>query len=220
MVQPRGALSDCPLPGPAPCRGRERARAAVEASAATTRAPLGAEQHPFHIVMAGLVPAIHVLANRKKGVVARVRPGHDEPVGRLKPRRKSTTRMTPNFEGLPPTSIALQILTPSPALPLAGGGSTSIGPAPFSGERARTASREAASTHAHTPNVTCRANQLRDFCVTGPCVCVESQQNKRREKSGFDNCFKAVWIVQSGREKISLSENRKSCTSSRRPDST
>src|SRR6516162_5646270 len=104
--------------------------------------------------------------------------------------------------------------------PLAGGGSTSIGPAPFSGERARTASREAASTHAHAPNVTCRANQLRDFCVTGPCVCVESQQNKRREKSGFDNCFKAVWIVQSGREKISLSENRKSCTSSRRPDST
>jgi len=170
--------------------------------------------------MAGLVPAIHVLANRKKGVDARVKPGHDESVGRLKPRRKPTTRVTPNFEGLPPTSIALQILTPSPTLPLAGGGSTSIGPAPFSGERARTASREAASTHAHTPNVTCRANQLRDFCVTGPCVCVESQQNKRREKSGFDNCFKAVWIVQSGREKISLSENRKSCTSSRRPDST
>jgi hypothetical protein len=28
-------------------------------------------------VMAGLVPAIHVLAARKKGVGARVKPGHD-----------------------------------------------------------------------------------------------------------------------------------------------
>src|SRR6516165_10276272 len=82
-----------------------------------------AGQHPFHIVMAGLVPAIHVLANRKKGLDTRVKPGHDESVGRLKPRRKSTTRVTPNFEGRPRTSIALQILTPSPALPLAGGGS-------------------------------------------------------------------------------------------------
>src|SRR6516164_5930974 len=170
--------------------------------------------------MAGLVPAIHVLANRKKGVDARVKPGHDEPVGRLKPRRKSTTRMTPNFEGLPPTSIALQILTPSPALPLAGGGSTSIGPAPFSGERARTASREAASTHAHAPNVTCRANQLRSFADMPPREAFKSRQEKRREKSGFGNCFKAVWIVQSRREKISLSENQKQCASSRRPDST
>src|SRR6516225_10688160 len=83
--------------------------------------------------MAGLVPAIHVLANRKKGVDARVKPGHDESVGRLKPRRKPTTRVTPNFEGLPPASIALQILTPSPNLPLSGGGSTSIGPARFLG---------------------------------------------------------------------------------------
>src|SRR6516225_12377307 len=44
--------------------------------------------------MAGLVPAIHVLANRKKGVDARVKPGHDESVGRLKSRRKSTIRVT------------------------------------------------------------------------------------------------------------------------------
>jgi hypothetical protein len=29
--------------------------------------------------MAGLVPAIHVLAIEKKGVDARVKPGHDEP---------------------------------------------------------------------------------------------------------------------------------------------
>jgi len=27
---------------------------------------MGAWQHPFRIVMAGLVPAIHVLANRKQ----------------------------------------------------------------------------------------------------------------------------------------------------------
>jgi hypothetical protein len=56
----------------------------------------------------------------KKGVDARVKPGHDEFVGRLKPRRKSTTRVTPNFEGLPRTSIALQILTPSQPPPFRG----------------------------------------------------------------------------------------------------
>jgi len=49
---------------------------------------------PFRIVMAGLVPAIHVLANRKKGVDARIKPGHDESVGQLKPRRKSATHVT------------------------------------------------------------------------------------------------------------------------------
>jgi hypothetical protein len=32
----------------------------------------------FVTVMAGLVPAIHVLAIGKKGVDARVKPGHDE----------------------------------------------------------------------------------------------------------------------------------------------
>jgi hypothetical protein len=78
---------------------------------------MGAGQHPFRIVMAGLVPAIHVLANRKKGVDARVKPGHDEFVGRLKPRRKSKTRVTPSFEGLLRTSIALQIPTPSQPSP-------------------------------------------------------------------------------------------------------
>jgi hypothetical protein len=31
-----------------------------------------------HVVMAGLVPAIHVFATSKKGVDARVKPGHDE----------------------------------------------------------------------------------------------------------------------------------------------
>src|SRR6516162_4832862 len=49
---------------------------------------------PFRIVMAGLVPAIHVLANRKKGVDARVKPGHDESAGQLKPRRKFATHVT------------------------------------------------------------------------------------------------------------------------------
>jgi hypothetical protein len=34
----------------------------------------------FHIVMAGLVPAIHVFAASKKGVDARDNPGHDEQV--------------------------------------------------------------------------------------------------------------------------------------------
>src|SRR6516225_4943230 len=37
--------------------------------------------------MAGRVPAIHVLAIEKKGVDARVKPGHDESVARLKSRR-------------------------------------------------------------------------------------------------------------------------------------
>jgi hypothetical protein len=32
----------------------------------------------YHVVMAGLVPAIHVLAVEKKGVDAPVKPGHDE----------------------------------------------------------------------------------------------------------------------------------------------
>src|SRR6516165_8156026 len=100
--------------------------------------------------MAGLVPAIHVLANRKKGVDARVKPGHDEPVGRLKPRRKSTTRMTPNFEGLPPTSIALQILTPPRPSPLQGEGARASGPLPFQGrERERRAARPRALTPTH-----------------------------------------------------------------------
>ena len=101
--------------------------------------------------MAGLVPAIHVLANRKKGVDARVKPGHDE---------------------------------------------------------------------AHTPQVTCRANQLRDFARLRRARGSEASKNKRREKSGFGSRFRAVRGVQSGREKISLSENRKSCTSFRRPAST
>jgi len=33
--------------------------------------------------MAGLVPAIHVLATKKKGVDARDKPGHDESVGTI-----------------------------------------------------------------------------------------------------------------------------------------
>jgi hypothetical protein len=33
--------------------------------------------------MAGLVPAIHLLATGKKGVDARVKPGHDEGIGHV-----------------------------------------------------------------------------------------------------------------------------------------
>src|SRR6516165_7170786 len=55
--------------------------------------------------MAGLVPAIHVLANRKKGVDARVKPGHDESVGRLTSRRgfhRSRSVLPPPGSVLPP----------------------------------------------------------------------------------------------------------------------
>ena len=84
---------------------------------------------PFRIVMAGLVPAIHVVANRKKGVDARVKPGHDESVGRLN--RKSTSQVTAKIHDsshaeLAARSLFLAALASTAAevcsLPLKGGG--------------------------------------------------------------------------------------------------
>ena len=79
--------------------------------------------------MAGLVPAIHVVANRKKGVDARVKPGHDESVGRLN--RKSTSQVTAKVHDsshaeLAARSLLVAALASTAAevysLPLKGGG--------------------------------------------------------------------------------------------------
>jgi len=84
---------------------------------------------PFRIVMAGLVPAIHVVANRKKGVDARVKPGHDESVGRLN--RKSTSHVAAKIHDsshaeLAARSLLVAALASTAAevysLPLKGGG--------------------------------------------------------------------------------------------------
>jgi hypothetical protein len=56
------------------------------AAANITTSPVASSRHgyrTFHIVMAGLVPAIHDLSGGTKNVDARDKPGHDEFVARM-----------------------------------------------------------------------------------------------------------------------------------------
>jgi hypothetical protein len=233
----RFANSD-PLPNPPPCRGRERSRPGTE------RSRLNRETKPTTTAHLGTLPT-----SPCKGEVDRAAGGRGSHLLH-KRNVRNVRGETIDIEGFPQTSIALQTLTPSPdpppcrgreRLPLrlkrvqqqheppCGRGSilsTSSWPGASrpstSWQIERKAwmpgSRPGMTSPTHLKSLVGQISCA--ILLAVPCAGLGSGQNKRREKSGFGSRFRAVRGVRSGREKISLSENRKSCLSSRHPAST